>query len=75
MLKDLWITLRELLYALVGQPTHSGATREEAQNNRAQQEHLKDAPPATAREAAAQIVKEAGKAAILQPSARAKSKR
>lgn len=75
VVKDLWITLRELLYALLGQPTHPGATQEEAENNRAQQDNLKEAPPATAREAATQVAREVGKAAIWQPTERARRKR
>lgn len=74
ILKDLGVTLRELLYAVMGQPTHGGATREEAENNRAQQQNLSDAAPATARDAAAQLAREVGKAAILQPTERARRK-
>ena len=75
VLKDLGVTLREVVLAVLGQPTQGGATREEAENNRAQQENLRDAPPASAREAAAQVAREMGKAAILQPSERARRKK
>lgn len=75
ILKDLGVTLRELVYALLGQPSRSGPTRDEAENNRAQHEQLAASAPASAREAATQVAREVGKAAIWQPTERARRKR
>ncbi|WP_019588219.1 hypothetical protein [Deinococcus apachensis] len=74
VLKDLGIVVRELLYALVAQPSRPGATREEAEGNQTQEEQLQDnlRRPASAREAAGRVAREVGKAAILQPTDRAR---
>lgn len=69
MFSALWTFLRELLLALIGQPSRPGATRQEREAELAQQEALRDHPsPTTAWDAARQVGSEVGKAAIWQPT-------
>ena len=69
MFSALWNVLRELLLALIGQPSRPGPTRQEREAELAQQEALRDAPPpTTAWDAARQVGAEVGKAAIWQPT-------
>lgn len=70
-LRPLLEILRELGLALIGQPSRPGPTRAEQRVNQIQRENLPGQlqVPASALDAAKQIGKEVGKAAILQPSA------
>ncbi|WP_157464965.1 hypothetical protein [Deinococcus apachensis] len=74
VMKDLAVVGRELFYGLIGQPSRSGPTHEEAEGNRAQGEQLQEnlRRPASPREAAGRVAREVGKAAILQPTDRAR---
>ena len=69
MFSALWTFLRELLLALIGQPSRPGPTRQERETALAQQEALRESQaPATAWDAARQVGAEVGKAAIWQPT-------
>ena len=76
-LTQLWTVLRELILALLGQPSRMGPNRAEAANNAAQRDNLAGdlQTPATAWEAAKAIGQEAGKAAILQPTEAARKRK
>lgn len=76
-LNQLWTVLREVFLALIGQPSRMGPNREEAENNAAQRDNLATdlQTSATAWEAAKALGKEAGKAAILQPTEAARRRK
>lgn len=75
LLTALWSVLRELVFALVAQPSRPGATRAEREGQAAQAERLRDAPDATPLETARQVGAEVGKAAIGQPTPYARRRR
>lgn len=69
MFSALWTFLRELLLALIGQPSRPGPTRQEQEAELAQREALRERrAPASAWDAARQVGAEVGKAAIWQPT-------
>ncbi|MHA0035696.1 hypothetical protein [Deinococcus radiodurans] len=69
MFSALWTFLRELLLALIGQPSRPGPTRQEQEAELAQREALRGRQaPTSAWDAARQVGAEVGKAAIWQPT-------
>lgn len=55
VLTTFWSVLRELVFALVAQPSRPGATRAERDGKAAQAERLREAADATALDAAWQV--------------------
>ena len=68
VLTTFWSVLRELVLALVAQPSRPGATRAEREGKAAQAERLREAADATALDAARQVGAKMGKAALGQPT-------
>lgn len=69
-LRSMLDILRELIFALIWQPSRPGPTKGERQVNEVQRDNLPEQlqVPATSWDAAKQVGKEVGKAAILQPT-------
>lgn len=69
MFAALWNVLREVVLALIGQPSSPAPTRQERDTALAQREALRDAPATTtAWDAARQVGAEVGKVAVGQPT-------
>lgn len=64
----MWTFLREMFLALIGQPSSPAPTQEERETARAQQQHLRQSGPASARDALRQVGAEVGKVSIGQPT-------
>lgn len=64
--------LRETVLALIAQPSRPGATPEERAGKAAQAQRLRGAPAASAWDAVRQVGSELGKAALGQPTPRAR---